>query len=157
MHYHFFILTVPLPLIILSVPNDQTVGESVTLECSIFTVRGIKSTVDVKWRSDDIELERSINIKLNTTNNSMLFKDTYTISQLSTADEDKTYQCEVSINTLSPVTGYDNVTLNVTGKKNIQVAICSNFTPQIKEYCNAIDVYTVAQLTTLVDTLLYMV
>ena len=112
----------------LSVLNDQTVGQSLTLECSIFTVRGIRSTIGVIWRRDGLELERSENINSITTNNSMLFTDTYTISQLSTADEDATYQCYVLINTLSPVTGYDSVTLNVTGKKNAQVhATISHF------------------------------
>lgn len=105
----------------LSVLNDQTVGQTVTLECSIFTVKGIRSTVDVIWRRDDLELDRSRNINSSTTNNSVLFTDTYTISQLSTADEDATYQCYVLINTLSPVTVYDNVTLNVTGKENARV------------------------------------
>ena len=107
-------------MITLSVLNDQTVGQSVTLECSIFTARGIRSTVGIIWRRDNLELERSDHESINssTTNNSMLFTDTYTISQLSTADEDATYQCYVLINTLSPVTGYDSVTLNVTGKNS---------------------------------------
>ena len=108
-------------MILLSVLNDQTVGQSLTLECSVLTVRGIRSTVDVIWKRDNLELESSGNINSSTANNSLLYTDTYTISQLSTSDEDKTFQCDVFINTLSPVTGYDNVTLNVTGKKNTQV------------------------------------
>ena len=115
-------------MITLSVLNDQTVGQSVTLECSIFTARGIRSTVGIIWRRHNLELERSESINSSATNNSRIFTDTYTISQLSTADEDATYQCYVLINTLSPVTGYDSVTLNVTGKNNTQVYVAI-FTP----------------------------
>ena len=46
----------------------------------------------------------------------MLFTDTYIIPQLSTADENKEYQCEVFIDTESPVIATGNVILNVTGK-----------------------------------------
>ena len=123
MYYNCFYLLVPLPMTIVSVLNDQIVGQSLTLECSVFTVRGIKSTVDVIWKSENLELKSSENINSSTANNSLLYTDTYTISQLSTSDEDKTYQCDVLINTWSPVAGSDNVTLNVTGKKHKYIYI----------------------------------
>ena len=87
------------------------------LKCDATTVRGITSRVDIVWRSDGSEL--SIIKEVNTSaviNNSVIFRDTYIITQLSTADEDKEYQCEVSIDTQSPVTANDSVRLNVTGK-----------------------------------------
>lgn len=106
----------------MSVLNNQTVGQSLTLECSVFTVRGVNSKVDILWSSDGLNLRSNESIGVSTiTNNSMQYMDTYTISQLSTADERKTYQCDVLINAMSPITAYDNVTLNVTGKNNVQV------------------------------------
>ena len=107
-----------MPTIIISVLSNQTVGQPLTLECNIFTVRGVNSQVDIIWRSNALELKNSKNINASTTtNHSILYADTYTISQLSTAYEGRTYQCDVLINSISSITAYDNVTLNVTGKK----------------------------------------
>ena len=114
----------PVPSIELNVLNNQTVGQPLTLECSVFTVRGVTSTVDIIWKCNGLELQSNKNVNVSTTtNNLMLYVDTYTISQLSTADEDKTYQCDVSINTMSPITANDSVTLNVTGKNKSHMFI----------------------------------
>ena len=50
------------------------------------------------------------------TNDYMIFTSTYIIPQLSTTDENKEYQCEVLIDTESPVIASNSVILNVTGK-----------------------------------------
>ena len=115
----FFALNilVPSPSVNINILNNQTIGQLLILKCDVTTVRGITSRVDIVWRSDGSEL--SIIKEVNTSaviNNSMIFRDTYIITQLSTADENKEYQCEVSIDTQSPVTANDSVRLNVTGK-----------------------------------------
>ena len=110
-------ILVPSPSININILNNQTVGQLLIMKCDVTTVRGITSRVDIVWRSDGSEL--SIIKEDNTSaviNNSMIFRDTYIITQLSTADENKEYQCEVSIDTQSPVTANDSVRLNVTGK-----------------------------------------
>jgi len=97
-------------------PNTQTVGQSLTLECSVTTVRGITSRLDVIWSSDSKELERMEGINVSsTTDNSVLYTDTYNISQLSTTDDSREYQCEVAINTSPLVMANDSVTLDVMG------------------------------------------
>ena len=126
-----------MPSIELNALNNQTVGQPLTLKCSVFTVRGVTSTVDIIWKHNGLELESNKNINVSATNNNlMLFVDNYTISQLSTADEDKTYHCDVLINAMSPIIIYDNITLNVTGKCNVYnttmlVYACTYIVPYI--------------------------
>ena len=120
---------VPTPLIKLNLINNQTVGQPLSLGCSITTVRGITSRVDIVWSSNGEELNRTEGLNYSsTTNDSVLFTETYTIPQLSTSDEGRTITCDVFINAMTPVTATDNVTLNVTGKCNI-----TNFKTWVKE------------------------
>ena len=114
MHY---VLAVPKPLEKIHILNNQTVGQSLTLECRIITVRGITSRVDIMWSSNGSELERTEGlVHTSIVNNSVLYTEFYTISQLSTLDEGRILTCDVFINATSPLTTTDSVTLNVTGK-----------------------------------------
>ena len=97
--------------------NNQTVGQPLTLECSITTVRGITSGVDIVWSSNSSELDSTEGlIHSFTTNDSVQYTEFYTIPQLSTLDEGRTITCDLFINATSPVTTADSVTLNLTGK-----------------------------------------
>jgi len=108
--------TVPTLNVMLTVSDTQTVGQLLTLECSVTTVRGITSRVDIIWSSDGIELEKMEGVNVSsTTDNSVVYTDTYNISQLSTTDDGREYQCEVVINTSPPVMANDSVTLDVIG------------------------------------------
>ena len=102
--------TVPSPNVTVTAPNTQTVGQSLTLECSVTTVRGITSRVDIIWRRASTLLRRADNISP-TMISSLLYTDTYTISQLSTTDDGREYQCEVVINTSPPVMANNSVRL----------------------------------------------
>ena len=80
------------------------------------TGRGITSKVDIIWSSDGRELERMERVNVSsTTDNSVVYTDTYNISQLNTNDDGREYQCEVVINTSPPVMANDSVTLDVMG------------------------------------------
>jgi len=106
-----------MPHIDVTAPNTQIVGQSLTLECSVTTVRGIISRVDIVWSIDGVELQESEGHFINsTTHNSVAYFDTYTIPQLSTTNDGQQLQCEVVINRLLPVVASDNATLNVSGK-----------------------------------------
>ena len=97
-------------------PNTQTVGQSLTLKCNVTTVRGITSRVDIIWSSDGIEFERMEGVTVSsTTDNSVVYTETYNISQLSTTDDGREYQCEVVINTSPPVMANNSVRLDVMG------------------------------------------
>ena len=107
---------VPTPNLNVAAPNTQTVGQSLTQECNVTTVRGITSRVDIIWSSDGRELERMEGVNFSsTTDNSVVYTDTFNISQLSTTDDGREYQCEVVINTSPPVMANNSVRLDVMG------------------------------------------
>ena len=108
----------------MTAPNTQTVGRSLTLQCKVTTVRGITSRVDIAWSdNDNTELERMDNVSSTTMGNSLVYTDSYTISQLSTTDDGRTIQCEVVINASPPVMASDSITLNVASK----LSLCAHF------------------------------
>lgn len=110
-------LVVPTPLVILRAPENQIVGQTLTLKCDITTVKGVTSRVDIIWSSGDLELKRTEGINVSSmTTDSLLYMDFYLISQLSTTHEETTYKCTAVITGPSPVLATDNVLLNVTGK-----------------------------------------
>ena len=100
----------------MTAPNNQTVGQSLTLQCEVTTVRGITSRVDIVWSSNGTELERMENVTSTTMSNSLVYTDNYTISQLSTTDEGRVIHCEVVINANPVVMASDSTTLDVTGE-----------------------------------------
>ena len=119
-----FCIVVPKPSIRIIAPNNQTVGQSLTLESTITTVRGITSRVDIVWSSNGSELKRIEGHNFSSVaNDSVMYTEFYTIPQLSTSDEGRVFMCDVFIDTTSPVMATDNVTLNVTGKCNSIVEV----------------------------------
>ena len=99
-------------------PNTQIVGQSLTLECSVTTVRGITSRVDIVWSSDGVELNRTETPNITSTTDDMIeYMDVYTITLLKDTDINRTYQCEMVINSIPPVIVNGEITLNVTGKQ----------------------------------------
>ena len=113
---------VPAPSIEIIALNNQTVGQSLTLESTITTVRGITSRVDVVWSSNGVELKRINNISMNlasfTVNDSKVYEDTFNVPLLSTSDAGRVFQCEIIITTISTVivTASNITLLDVTGK-----------------------------------------
>ena len=100
-----------------NIVNNQTVGQSLTLESTVTTVRGITSRVDIVWSSNGLMLKLTEGFNhTSTSNNSVIYTDIYTIPQLNTSDEGRIIQCDTFINAVSTVTASDSVTLNVTGK-----------------------------------------
>ena len=93
--------------------NPQAVGQLLTLQCEVTSVRGITSRVDIVWSSNGTELERMNNVSSTTMDNLLVYTHSYTISQLSTTDDSRVIQCEVVINT---VMANDDITLDVIGK-----------------------------------------
>ena len=107
-----WLFLVPTPNVSVTALNNQTVSQSLTLQCDVTTVRGITSRVDIMWSSDGTVLRR-IN---DTTATSLVYTDSYTISQLSTTDDGRVIRCEVVINTSPSVMANDSITLDVTGE-----------------------------------------
>ena len=109
--------SVPDPVIKVDAPSSQVVGQPLTLECNVTTVRGITSTVDIVWSSNGTELRKSKGTESNLINyNSVLYMDSYTIPLLSTVDENRTYECGIIINLALPLSVNDTITLDVMSK-----------------------------------------
>ena len=114
-------IIVPTPTVSVTAPNTQTVGQSLTLQCEVTTVRGITSRVDIVWSSDGTVLRRINDTIATTVDNSLVYTDSYTISQLSTADDGRVIHCEVEINTNPSIVTSDDITLDVTGECGISM------------------------------------
>ena len=99
----------------MTTPNTQTLGQSLTLQCEVTTVRGITSRVDIVWSSNGIVLRRINSTIATTVDNSLVYTDSYNISQLNTTDDGRVIQCEVVINASPPIMATDNITLNMMG------------------------------------------
>ena len=113
---NLFSFSVPTPTVSVTAPNTQTVGQSLTLQCEVTTVRGITSRVDIVWSSNGTELERRNTVSSTIMDNLLVYTDSYIISQLSTTDDGRVIQCEVMINVSPSVMASDSITLDVTGK-----------------------------------------
>ena len=107
--------TVPTPIVRVTTLDTQTVGQSLTLQCEVTTVRGIDSRVDIVWSSDGT-VKRTNDTTAVEQDNSQVYMDFYTILQLNTNDKDRVIQCEVVIIVSPPVKASNNITLSVTGK-----------------------------------------
>ena len=103
--------------------NTQTVGQSLTLQCEVTAVRGITGRVDIVWSSGGTELQRMNNVSSTMMSDSLVYTNSYTISQLSTTNDSNVIQCKVVINASPPVMATDGTTLDVTGKYNIIICL----------------------------------
>ena len=81
--------------------------------------------VNIIWSVNGgiLETMEGVNVS-STTDNSVVYTDTYTVAELSTDDDGREYQCEVVINTSPPVMANDTVTLDVMGKCFVKQSYC---------------------------------
>ena len=116
LYYDFYVglcnSVVPSPLVTAIAPSTLTIGQSLTLECSVTTVRGITSRVDIIWTSFGTMLRRINDSSQITMSSSVGYTDSYTIQRLCLVEQNEVYQCEVVINTSPPVMATGSVTLS---------------------------------------------
>ena len=115
-HHNNVLFSVPTPNVSVTALNTQTVGQSLTLQCEVTTVRGITSRVDIVWSSNGTTLRRINGATATSMDNSLVYTDSYTISQLSTTYHGRVVKCEVEINRSPLIIFTNNITLNVTGE-----------------------------------------
>ena len=110
------IFLVPAPTVSVT-STPQIVGQVVSLDCSVTTVASVSnSAVNVTWRSNGVVLQRVTEVgTTNPIGNTVVYIHSYIISQLSTTDDGRAYQCEVSISATPPVNATDNIILDVIG------------------------------------------
>ena len=98
-------------------PTAQIVGQSLILEANVTTVRGITSRLDIEWSTGNMILQKTEGIIITSiASDSVVYKDIYNITQVSTFDDSRVYQCKVIINTNPQLMAADSITLDVTGK-----------------------------------------
>ena len=122
---------VPYPNVRITVPNDifvdngttgppgygnLTIGDSLTLNCSFTTVRGISSPISFIWTTGDIELRREDYFTADVLNDTAIYTDLFTISSLSAIDNGRVYRCRVVINATRPVSNSDYFTVVFPGE-----------------------------------------
>ena len=114
----FTFIIVPDPTVSITALDIHTVGQSLTLQCEVITVRGITSREIVYMWSSNGTVLRRINNTIDTTtiDSSLTYTDNYTISQLNTTDDGRVIQWEVVINASPLVVDGDSITLDVTGE-----------------------------------------
>ena len=97
----------------LSIP---TVGQPLSMECIMTTVRGITSMIDIIWSRDGVDVKRTTRASISSSlGSSIVYRDFYNISLVTTNEEEKLYQCRGVINTAPNLTALNNILLDVVG------------------------------------------
>ena len=96
--------------------NVLTIGDRLTLYCTVTAVRGISSSVDIIWTTGGREVRRANNTMADENNDSAIYTDSFEISSLTAIDNGRVYQCTVVINVSPQVFSSDQITLNVSGE-----------------------------------------
>ena len=96
--------------------RNLTIGDPLTLDCTVTAVRGISSSVNIIWTTGGIELRRVDNITADEVNDSAIYTDSFEISSLSAIDNGREYRCTVMINATQPVNSSDLYQLTFSGE-----------------------------------------
>ena len=108
-------VVVPSPSVTVTAPNTQTVGQPLTLTCNVNTVRGITSQIDMVWRRKGKTLKTLNNISPIMMDSSVVYSDSYTITALTVDDDDRGYECTLTIKSSPIVRNSDTVILDLPG------------------------------------------
>ena len=95
--------------------GNLTIGDPLTLDCTVTAVRGISSSVDIIWTTGGRVVRRVDNITADIENDYAIYTDSFEISSLSAIDNGREYQCTVVINAYQPVYNSDQITLIFAG------------------------------------------
>ena len=110
----------PIPNVSITTIGAWKVSQPLTLECSITTVNGITSRVDIVWSSNGLELKRIDGANATSvTDQSEIYTVFYDILQLTTSDHGREFQCGMFVNTTPSVMAIGSITLDITGKYNL--------------------------------------
>ena len=100
--------------------GNVTIGDPLTLDCTVTAVRGISSSVDIIWTTGGRVVRRVYNITADIENDYAIYTDSFEISSLSAIDNGREYQCTVVINANQSVYNSDQITLIFGGECNEQ-------------------------------------
>ena len=125
-------------------PSNVSVGQNLTLQCAVDTVENIMSRVDIVWRRDGIQLEKTNNITGNITSGSVVYSDLHMFGLLATSDNGTVVQCEVVINVVPPVRNTATTVIVVFGKYS-SIVVCYFVYMCIHIMCMYIKILSVAK------------
>ena len=110
----------PIPNVNITTIGAWKVSQPLSLRCSITTVKGITSRVDIVWSSNGLELKRidGANITF-VSDQSEIYTVFYDILQLTTSDHGREFQCGIFVNAIPSVVAIGSITLDVIGKYNL--------------------------------------
>ena len=117
-------MTDPEPTVTVTAVGSQTVGDPLSLRCDITTENDYISNVDIVWKINGTEANRTTNIEKDTLSNASLiqYTDFYNSTKLLQLNDNNTiYQCQAVIQpyfypSLPVLIVSDNFTLIVNGK-----------------------------------------
>ena len=117
-------MTDPEPTVTVTAVDSQTVGDPLSLRCDITTENDYISNVDIVWKINGTEANRTTNIEKDTLSNASLiqYTDFYNSTKLLQLNDNNTiYQCQAVIQpyfypSLPTFNVSDNFTLIVNGK-----------------------------------------
>ena len=96
--------------------NILTISQPLILQCTATTVRGITSTVDIIWTTDNTQVRRVNNVtSISNYNSTSLYIDSFIIPSLNLSDIGSVYECEVLINSILPARTKANFTISIPG------------------------------------------
>ena len=87
--------------------GNITIGDPLTLDCTVTAVRGISSSVNIVWTTGGRVVRSVDDITVDIENDTAIYTDSFEISSLSAIDNGREYQCTVMINTTQPVYSSD--------------------------------------------------
>ena len=97
--------------------HNITIGDPLTVYCTVTAIRGISSSVDIIWTTGGRVVRRVDNITADIEqNDSTIYTDSFKISSLSAIDNGREYQCTVVINAHQPVNSSDQITITFPGE-----------------------------------------
>ena len=92
------------------------IDQPLMLQCNATIVRGITSTVDIIWYTDNTQVRRVNNVTASSNiNSSSIYNDSFIIPSLNISDIGNMYQCEVLVNSVSPTRATANFSIPVPG------------------------------------------
>ena len=94
-----------------------TIGDPLTLDCTVTAVRGISSSVDIIWTTGGRAVRRVYNITADIENDNAIYTDSFEISSLSAIDNGRDYWCTVVINAKKLIYSSYRITLAFHGEE----------------------------------------
>ena len=96
--------------------NYPTIYQPLVLQCTASIVRGITSTVDIIWTTNNAQVRRVNNVTASSNiNSSSTYNDSFIIPSLNLSDIGSVYECEVLINSTLRTTAKTDIIIPIPG------------------------------------------